>query len=121
MRDSVWTIQVRRHLDTGGKRGERRRWLLTGLNILTRHLRCLRVVRGDRILLVVVRPVHADLPAHDLEVVQVSDCGGGGVCIGEVCEAITLWFPRLRVHHKTEFGNRASGAEDVFDLFLRKV
>lgn len=60
-------------------------------------------------------------PAHDLEVVQVSDCGGGGVCIGEVCEAITLWFPRLRVHHKTEFGNRASGAEDVFDLFLRKV
>lgn len=68
-----------------------------------------------------MRPVDADLPSHNLVVIQISHGRSGGVSVGKVSKTVSFGLPRLRVHHQAEFGDCSSRAEDVLDLFLSEV
>lgn len=68
-----------------------------------------------------MRPVHSDLTSINLEIIQISHCVGGGVCVLEVGKAKTLGFACVGVCHKSELDHGASIAEDLDDVLFAEV
>lgn len=68
---------------------------------------------------VIVGPIHAQFPAHNLVVVEVAYGGGCCVGVGELCEAKALWSASFLVVDQAEVVDLPNATQCFDDELFR--
>lgn len=70
-----------------------------------------RIIAGA----VLIGIIYAEFSSHNFEIVEVANGRRCGICVGELCEAKTLWATSLLVVHKAEVVDLARATERLDD------